>query len=91
MADSKCKYSLFFISVVGGATVTAMFLPRGAAALLFYPRAQYLDYDFWNNVSHLRVMWVPLETMDRGSNVSIVIDRIAQALAHVEHFGHGPR
>ena len=54
----------FYVSVVGGGTSTAIFLPKGAHLILYYCPTRYLDWDFWNNFPHLKVHWVPLWRVD---------------------------
>jgi hypothetical protein len=68
-----------FVTVIGGAAFTAMFLPQGSCLILYFndiagdfvPRAakeknrpNMMDFDFWNNASYLRVHWLPLKSMD---------------------------
>jgi len=53
-----------YISIAGGGTFTAMFLPKGASLVLYYTTGleegpARLDYDFWNNLGYLRVHWLP--------------------------------
>jgi hypothetical protein len=70
--------SSIFISVVGGAASTTMFLQRNSCLILYFndqddfvrnmrkvtSMPAMLDWDFWNHASHLRVHWLPLSTMD---------------------------
>merc|ERR1712157_422877 len=54
------------VTMCGGAAVTSMFLPRGASIFVYYNN-QYrklgapprLDWDLLNNLSYLRVHWLP--------------------------------
>eukprot|EP00934_Nitzschia_sp_Nitz4_P005493 Nitzschia sp. Nitz4//scaffold309_size21490//82//1713//NITZ4_008608-RA/size21490-processed-gene-0.20-mRNA-1//1//CDS//3329547171//5483//frame0 len=67
-----------FISVCGGGTMTATFLPKGATLILYYAETggydfandfnltgtpAMLDWDLFNNMAHLRVHWLPIGTM----------------------------
>lgn len=66
-----------FITMCGGGAVTGMFLPKGASVILYYLEhggVEYgvlthlpaqLDWDLFNNLSHLRVHWMPTQTMDQ--------------------------
>ena len=63
-----------WISVMGGAASTALFLPRGASVILYYDSEHDLvrgstakkamptmmDWDVWNHASHLRLHWMPI-------------------------------
>ena len=75
----------------GGGAVTATFLPKGASVFLYYVadgglrnnRKTFtparLDWDIFNNLSYLRVHWIPryIGTMDE---CSILIQMIRQEL-----------
>lgn len=58
-----------YVSVVGGGTSTAMFLPKGAHLFLFYCPTRYLDWDLWNNFPHIKVHWIPLWRDNDGNIV----------------------
>lgn len=65
----------FFVTMVGGGTATAMFLPKGAHLILFYRPNQYLDWDFWNNFPHVKVHWLPLwRDQNRTNNGGLSLD-----------------
>lgn len=49
-----------YVSVVGGGTSSAIFLPKGAHLILFYNPVRFLDWDFWNNFPQVKVHWMPL-------------------------------
>jgi hypothetical protein len=49
-----------FFTAVGGGTFPCIFLPEGAHLVLFYVDG-YLDWDYWNNMAHLNVHWVPFD------------------------------
>jgi hypothetical protein len=64
-----------FITLCGGGAVTAMFLPKGAVVIAYYGqdgvenniltgKPALLDWDLLNSMSHLRVHWMPRNTMD---------------------------
>jgi hypothetical protein len=64
-----------FITSCGGGAVTSMFLPRGSSVVMFYleyggivhgkesNQPARLDWDLFNNMSHLKVHWLPGGTM----------------------------
>jgi hypothetical protein len=70
-----------FVSVIGGATSTATFLPAGSSIVLFFNdmddfvdnvkdgRPNMMDWDFWNNASYLRVHWLPIKSMDEVADL----------------------
>merc|ERR1719491_2491126 len=54
------------ITVCGGGAVTAMFLPKGAALLLFFHDEEgeedtpaRLDWDMFNHLGYIRTHWLP--------------------------------
>jgi hypothetical protein len=66
-----------YVSLCGGGAVTAMFLPRGSSVVLYYGEDMgftssgkpsgtpaLLDWDLFNSMSHLRVHWLPRNTMN---------------------------
>jgi len=63
------------ITACGGGAVTAMFLPRNAALIAYFPdkpttyarnhkHPARLDWDFLNNMGYARVHWMPTTGMD---------------------------
>jgi hypothetical protein len=78
-----------FVTVCGGGSMTATFLPRGATLVVFYnPTGGYdfsqgertgkparLDWDLLNNAaSHLRVHWLPITDATRNEVVAAPMD-----------------
>jgi hypothetical protein len=78
--------SSIFVSVIGGAASTAMFLQRNSCLILYFndqddfvrdkrggstSMPAMLDWDFWNHASYLRVHWLPLSTMDTIGDLGI--------------------
>lgn len=55
---------------VGGSTFPCIFLPRDSHLVLFYD-TELLDWDYWNNISHLRVHWIPYQHMDDPNFLSL--------------------
>lgn len=68
-----------FVSTCGGGSMTATFLPKGASLILYYNEdggydfannfnltgdPAFLDWDLFNNMSYLRVHWLPIGTMN---------------------------
>jgi len=84
--------SSIFISVIGGAASTAMFLERNACLILYFndeddyvrengritSMPAMLDWDFWNHASYLRVHWLPLSTVDNVSDL-VIFSRLIEA------------
>ena len=72
-----------FVSVCGGGTMTATFLPRGATLILFYHEQggfefsnmslvggpAFLDWDLFNNAAHLHVHWLPIGSMNTPEGI----------------------
>ena len=64
-----------YVTLCGGGAVTAMFLPKGASVIIYYSedggveynkmtfKPALLDWDLFNAMSHLRVHWMPRNTM----------------------------
>jgi hypothetical protein len=81
------KQSAMFVSVIGGAASTAMFLERNACLVLFFDDVDDLvkgrghdpkmpnmmDWDFWNHASYLRVHWLPLSTMGKAVDLQVLV------------------
>ena len=69
------RQTSIFVTGCGGGAVSATFLPRGASLFLYYIEdggVQYnqdtgkparLDWDLFNNMSYLKVHWLPKTTM----------------------------
>jgi hypothetical protein len=87
------KGSAIFINVIGGASSTAMFLERDACLILFFDdnsdfvkggddpdMPNMMDWDFWNNASYLRVLWLPIKSMDNDINLQILVQLIQNEL-----------
>ena len=63
-----------FITVCGGGSVTAMFMPKGSSVIFFYQedggivnnkptgKPARLDWDLFNNMAYLKVHWLPSGT-----------------------------
>jgi hypothetical protein len=71
--------TFIFISVVGGGTFPAFFLPRGSTLILYGDRNMYLDFDIFNHCGHLRVHWMSLQSRlnDTGILADLIHDEIA--------------
>lgn len=78
-----------FISVCGGGAVTGMFLPAGASVFLYYDpeggmernrrtntRAA-LDWDLYNNLSWLRVHWLPRKLRNANTLTALMQHEIS--------------
>lgn len=78
-----------FITGSGGGAVTATFLPKGASLIIYFVEdggifngrrdkltAARLDWDIFNNMGYIRVHWLPLQTMDRPSDLQALVQLI---------------
>jgi hypothetical protein len=63
-----------YISVVGGGTFPAFFLPRGASLILYGDKDMHLDFDLFNNYGQVRVHWMSLTS--RQNDTDILLDLI---------------
>jgi hypothetical protein len=71
-----------FVTMCGGGAVTAQFMPRGSSLLLFYleyggvvggrvnGKPARLDWDLFNNMSHLKVHWLPKGDMHSENSLT---------------------
>ena len=81
-----------FVTVVGGGAMSATFLPRGATLILYYEatggvkrdketgKPAFLDWDVLNHASHLRVHWLPLETIDELDDLNFFLELVKHEL-----------
>jgi len=81
-----------FVTVVGGGAMTATFLPQGSTLIAFYEstggrkrnvdtdQPARLDWDVLNHASHIRVHWLPLETMDTAENLEFFLSLVSHEL-----------
>jgi Glycosyltransferase 61 len=86
-----------FITVVGGGSMTATFLPRGASLILFYEAKggrkrdkdtglpARLDWDLLNHASHLRVHWFPIESSDDPGQIDLLSKLVIHELDIIKH------
>ena len=73
---SIASNAAIYVTATGGGAVTCTFLPPGATLIMFYEarggisrntktgEPARLDWDLLNHASHLRVHWLPIETLD---------------------------
>jgi hypothetical protein len=86
-----------YVTDTGGGSVTAMFLPRGASVLLYYPEdggvrnnratglPARLDWDLFNHLAYLHVHWLPTGTMDNAGDIDLLIKLIRYELGLLSH------
>jgi len=67
-----------YISVVGGGTFPAYFLPQGATLILYGDKDMYLDFDLFNNYGQVRVHWMSLSA--RQNNTELLLELIRDEL-----------
>ncbi len=84
-----------FVSVIGGSTSIASFLPRGSTLILFFndensfvgktrkkdTMPTMMDYDFWNNAAYVRVHWLPTGSMDEALGIQTLVRLIENELS----------
>ena len=85
-----------FITICGGGAVTGMFLPKGAAVILYYLEhggveygvmtglPAHLDWDLFNNLAHLRTHWLPTQTMDQRVDLRALVLLVRQELEMIQ-------
>ena len=85
-----------FITICGGGAVTGMFLPKGAAVILYYLEhggvefgvmtglPAHLDWDLFNNLAHLRTHWLPTQTMDQRIDLRALVLLVRQELELIQ-------
>ena len=84
--------SAIYITMCGGGAVTAMFLPEGSSAILYYKEdggiekgrktqaPALLDWDVWNNMAWIRTHWMPTARMRLPSEVEALIKLVGHEL-----------
>jgi hypothetical protein len=84
--------STVFVTMCGGAAVTATFLPKGASLIVFYNETGVqegkketdsparLDWDLLNNLSYLRVHWLPSKSMESSRDISAFLDLVSHEI-----------
>jgi len=82
------------ITSAGSGAVTAMFLPRGSSLIIYYDdefsegehvESGHLDWDFWNNLSYLRVHWLPIRRMHKRNDTNTLLHLIQAEIKYMEH------
>lgn len=85
-----------FVTICGGGAVTGMFLPKGAAVILYYlehggvefgvmtGKPAHLDWDLFNNLAHLRTHWLPTQTMDQRVDLRTLVLLVRQEVEFIQ-------
>lgn len=74
------------VTAVGGGSMGANFMPKGATLILYYnPHGGFdfetfrltnttarLDWDLLTNAGHLKVHWLPIDNMDAGGGIELL-------------------
>ena len=63
---SKTK---ILLTTTGLGSATSIFLPQGSHLILFYDK-WFVDWDYWNNMPHITVHWIPIEHVSATSGYS---------------------
>eukprot|EP00934_Nitzschia_sp_Nitz4_P003570 Nitzschia sp. Nitz4//scaffold69_size99277//72167//73774//NITZ4_004643-RA/size99277-processed-gene-0.25-mRNA-1//1//CDS//3329556745//3560//frame0 len=86
-----------FVTGCGGGAVTATFLPRGSTLIIYYPATggrkhnaptnspARLDWDLFNHMSHIRVLWLPAETMEDRQDMEDFYHLVREDLSRRQH------
>jgi hypothetical protein len=81
-----------FITGCGGGAVTATFLPKGATAIIYFNEQggqkqnkptglpARLDWDLFNHLSYIRVLWFPSMTMYREHDLETLVEVVRDAM-----------
>ena len=76
------------VSVTGGGSSTAYFLPPGASLYLFHNGGKdgpkYLDWDVWNNVPDIRVHWLGRKDRDEPSSLKTLTSLVSSELDYLD-------
>eukprot|EP01060_Flectonema_neradi_P000272 TRINITY_DN1018_c3_g1_i2.p1 TRINITY_DN1018_c3_g1~~TRINITY_DN1018_c3_g1_i2.p1 ORF type:complete len:518 (+),score=75.54 TRINITY_DN1018_c3_g1_i2:83-1636(+) len=79
MSQTTCS-----VVCMGGNSITALFMPRGAGLLLLHrENTDRLDWDVWSHASHINAAW------ERGDAYQNITARVASFLDDYEAFGEG--
>ena len=76
------------VSVTGGGSSTAFFLPPGASLYLFHNGGKdgpkYLDWDVYNNVPDIRVHWLGRKDRDEPSSLKALTSLVSSELDYLD-------
>lgn len=85
-----------YVSACGGGAVTAMFLPKGAASILYFVEdggvqnnrhtglPARLDWDLFNNMAWMRSHWMPSGSMNNKADIDVFVKLVEQELDLME-------
>lgn len=85
-----------FVTFCGGGAVTAMFLPAGTSVFIYYSekggaknnrmthKPAMLDWDLFNSMSHLRVHWLPRDTITDEYDERLLVDLMRHELSLID-------
>jgi hypothetical protein len=86
-----------YVSACGGGAVTATFLPKGAALILFYVenggvqnnrmtgQPARLDWDVFNNMAWIRSHWLASGSMNNSTDIDLFVKLVGHELDLMEH------
>ena len=89
------------ITGCGGGSVTGMFLPRGSTVILYYNSRgglvggrpsgtpARLDWDLFNNLSYVKVHWIPMNTKNNASDLKSLLTLIQHEILTLQHEQRG--
>lgn len=75
----KMTETSIFLSIVGGGTASAIFLPKGSHLILFY-ETWFLDFDYWSNIPDIHVHWIPIEHLETPTHLPTLVNLIKSCL-----------
>lgn len=75
--------SAVYISVGGGGTSPAFFLPEGASLILYGRVGERFDWDLWNNYAQVRTHWLTL-SQNMENDTELLVDLVRAELEAIE-------
>lgn len=80
--------STVYISVNGGGTNTAFFMPKGASLILYGKQNERMDFDLFNNYAQLRTHWLTLS--HKENDTDFLVSLVREELQSIEAFSSKP-
>ena len=70
-----------FVTNHGGGSSTSVFLPRGASVLLYHTPNVKFDRRYYETLSYLRTVWIPVEEYDNTEKLMGVAEAALEAIS----------
>jgi hypothetical protein len=68
--------STFFVTIGGGGSSPAFFLPNGATLIVYGKDDEKFDWDLWNNYANIQVHWLSTPRMEQDIDLFVDIVRV---------------